>query len=417
MIQFTSLAQLERQLQLHEQTWTHNYKLNRMQQAVARLGHPELNYKVVHIGGTSGKGSTCQMVYSILRSAGFKVGIFTSPHLVHSLERIVINDCSITTTAFLRYVNQVWLKVIDLRLTYFEFYTLMSLVCFARRKVDYAVIEVGLGGRLDATNIVTPTVAVVTDIGLDHTEVLGKTKRAIAKEKEAIIKPGCIGFTGSKFVHRGRYIELTAAKLQTTDLTGTVFHYKAHKKIKLNLVGAYQVRNASLAIEVATALHIAKRAIYHGLQHVHSRARFQIVSRQPLIIMDGAHNPQKMAAFVRSLRQVIHLKQYRRVTVLFALKYNKDARATLRPIVKLADTVIITSFRQAMPLRTLRELVQELKPGVQTIVQKHSSQAYCLLQQSLAQHDLGIITGSLYMIGDLLQIFSKRSSFPPFTKT
>lgn len=403
MSMFTSLLQLEQQLFHNEKSWAHNYTLDRMQQAVVRLGHPELKYKVIHVGGTSGKGSTCQMIYAILRAAGKNVGIYISPHLVSSLERIVVNNRAISEKQFLSLVNQLWPKIEDLRLTYFELYTLMSLLYFAKQKVNYAVIEVGLGGRLDATNVVTPTIAVVTDIGLDHTEVLGKTKRAIAKEKEAIIKPGCIGLTGSKFVHRGKYINLEAHNIRQQDLIGTIFDYKKHKKVFLNLVGAYQVRNAVLAIEVTQALRIPKRAMYQGLAQVRSRARFEVVTQQPLVIMDGAHNPQKMTAFVKSLCQVVPVRKFEKVVLLLALKYNKDAVATLRPIVRLADTVVLTSFSQGMSLTILRKLVQQLNPKTKIIVQKNSATAYTAFCAQLQKNDLGIITGSLYMIGDLMK--------------
>lgn len=403
MKRFTSLAQLERALRKNEQDWVHNYTLHRMYQAADRLEHPELRYDVIHVGGTSGKGSTCQMIYAILRASGHKVGVYTSPHLVDALERIEINGEAITEKKFLQLVNTIWPKIHDLHLTYFEFFTLFALFYFAQRKVDYAVVEVGLGGRLDATNVVTPAVAIITDIGLDHTEVLGHTKRAIAKEKEAIIKPGCIGLTGSRFVHRGKYVELTNTTIRTQDLVGTTFDYKNSKKLFLNLVGAYQVRNAILAIEAAQALHISKRAIYQGLTQVQSRGRFEIVSKKPLIIMDGAHNPQKMVAFARSLRQVVEVSSFNKAAILLALKYNKDALGTLRPIIPLADTVVLTSFSEGMSLSTLRQLVRRLNPTAKIIVQKNSAQAYTIFRNELAKKDLGIITGSLYMIGDLMK--------------
>lgn len=403
MKRFTSLAQIENYL--HEQDHGRHdyYTVDRMHQAVRRLQHPELKYKVVHVGGTSGKGSTCQMIYSILQAAGYKVGVFTSPHLVGPLERIEVNRRAITETKFVQLVNQVWPTIHDLQLTYFEFFSFLALQYFAEQKVDYGVIEVGMGGRLDATNVVIPTVAVVTDIGLDHTETLGHTKRAIAIEKEQIIKPGCIGLTGSRYVHRGRYIDLTKAIIRQQDLTGTLFDYKTHKKLFLNLVGAYQVRNGILAIEVAQALRLPKRAMYQGLAQVQTRGRFEVVSQQPLIIMDGAHNPQKMAAFVHSLRQVVPVRKSKKIVLLLALKYNKDAVATLRPVVPLADVVVLTSFDKGMSLHTLRDLVRQRNPQAKIILKKDSKLAYQIFRKNLDKNDLGIITGSLYMIGDLIK--------------
>ncbi|MFA5994952.1 MAG: folylpolyglutamate synthase/dihydrofolate synthase family protein [Patescibacteria group bacterium] len=401
---FTSLADIEHYLHKQDaKRGTGCYTLERVQQAVVRLDNPQLKYKVIHVGGTSGKGSTCQMIYSILRSAGYKTGIYTSPHLTGPLERLVINGRSIGETAFVKLLNSVWEKIKDLQLTYFELFTVLALYYFAQSQVDYAVIEVGVGGRLDATNVVTPKVAVVTDVGLDHTDLLGKTKRAIAKEKEVIIKPGCIGLTGSTYVKCGRQLNLNEADILKQNLTGTVFNYKTFKNVQLNLVGKYQVRNAILAITVAKALHVNKTAIYQGLKQVKSKARFQVVSKQPLIIIDGAHNPQKMRAFTDSLRQVVKVKDYNQVIVLLALKYSKDATATLRSLLKFTDVLILTSFDQGMSLLTLRQVARQLNPRLKIILQKDPILAYQKLQTMLQPKDLGLVTGSLYMIGKLMK--------------
>lgn len=403
-MKFTSLNQFEQYLLKGNAARNDHYIIERVQQAVEILGNPQLKYKVVHVGGTSGKGSTCQMIYSILRAAGNDVGLFTSPGLASSLERAQINGRLITEHQVLHLVNHYWSQLKPLQLTSFEWFVVVSFLWFAEQKVDYAVIEVGVGGVLDATNVVQPAVAVVTDVGLDHTALLGKTKATIARKKAAIIqKPGVLGFTGSRYVKVGRYIDLNRAIIHDTNLHGTTFSYKKLKQVQLNVIGAFQVRNAILAITVAQALHISDAAIREGLQHIHLRARFEIVSRDPLIIMDGAHNPQKMSAFISSFKTVIPNRQYEHCIALISLKYSKDLVATLRPLTKLADKIIITGFSESHNLQTIKKTIANLKPDLPLVIIAQSTAAYRYFLMQVKPHDVGVITGSLYLISDLLR--------------
>lgn len=401
---FNSLGQLEAFLEKQNANRTDSYTLERMQQTVNLLGHPELDYKVVHIAGTSGKGSTCQMIYSILRAAGYSVGIYTSPALVSPLERIVVDGKEISERKALQIINQHWKLLEPLRLTYFELFTVLTFLYFSEKKVAYAVIEVGVGGRLDATNVVTPTVAIVTEVDLDHMELLGNTRQKIAREKEAIIKPGCIGLSGSTYVKRGRYIDLSKATNIKPTLSGTTFSYKSFQKIKLNLVGSYQVRNAILAIEAAQGLHLPKPALYKGLHQVKHLGRFEVISRKPLVIVDGAHNPHKMTAFVDSLEQLQQLEQFQQVIGLISIKYTKDIKHTLQPILPLLDVVIITTFGESAPAIKIAQVAHELQPDLPIFVSHQPRRAYRLFRKHLHRSDLGIITGSLYLIGELYSV-------------
>ncbi|EKD76702.1 MAG: hypothetical protein ACD_43C00017G0002 [uncultured bacterium] len=403
-MKFRSLKQFERIIEQHDKQRGDSYQLNRMQQAVERLQHPDRNYKIIHVTGTSGKGSTCAMLSSILQAAGHSVGLFVSPHLITIRERIVVNNRLITERQLLQLVNRLWTKVSDLNLTYFEWCTLSALVFFAQRKVEYVVLEVGMGGRLDATNIVSPVLAIVTVVGFDHMEQLGNTLPKIAKEKAAIIKPGCIGLTGSRYVKRGRYVDTARAKITTATLAGTTFTYGPFQKLQLNLVGAYQVNNAVLAIDAALALHVSRRAIAQGLRQVKQRARFEVLSHRPLIIVDGAHNPQKMQAFVGSLRVLVPLQNYSQRSALISVKYTKDLYATLRPLIPLLDTIYITSFAQSAPIQQIKAAVRSINPYVKIIVEPNLIAAHHLFRKKLDKHAIGIITGSLYMIGNLYSV-------------
>jgi dihydrofolate synthase/folylpolyglutamate synthase len=233
---------------------------------------------------------------------------------------------------------------------------------------------------------------------------LGNTLRKIAREKAAIIKPGCIGLTGSRYVKRGRYINLQRAMVLKTNLDGTTFTYRPYRRLYLNLPGQYQVRNAVLAIEAARALGLPTAAIIDGLRHVKQRARFEVLSRRPLVIADGAHNPQKITAFVQSLQAIIPLSQFRQRQALLSVKYTKDLTATLAPLVPLLDQVVLTSFAESASLPQLKRVVQRLNPRVHIQVVPNLPMAYRIFRKQLDKSDLGIITGSLYMIGDLYSV-------------
>lgn len=400
-MKFRSLNHIENYLLKADEQRHDHYTLDRVQQAVEILGNPQLKYKVVHIGGTSGKGSTCQIVSSILQASGKHVGLFTSPAIVSPLERLQMNGKPVTEKKFIELTNRVWPQLEPIQLTYFEFFTIMALYYFAEAKADYAVVEVGMGGRLDATNVVTPTVAIVTTIGLDHTKQLGRTRPLIAREKEHIIKPGCIGLTGSQYVHRGIYIDTTKTRIHNQDLSGTVFTYRSYKRLRLNMLGQFQIHNAVLAIEATRRLKISDAVIRKGLQLASNPGRFEIITRQPLVIMDGAHNPEKMTSFVGSLQKIIDIKSYDQVVGLIALKYNKDATATLRPLVRKLNKVVITTFDQGMSVNQLRNIVRKINPTVKVVLQANSTKAFREFTGQVQPRDLGIITGSLYMIGNL----------------
>lgn len=398
---FKSLNQIQNHLQRQDKNRKDHYTLGRMQQAVERLDHPELQYRVVHVTGTSGKGSTCHMIQSILQAAGYRVGLYTSPVLVTPLERITINNRSITEPSMVRLINVIWPNIADLRLTSFELFTLLALYYFAGKQVDYAVVEVGMGGLYDATNVVQADLAIITSVGLDHTDSLGKTKHAIARHKAGIIKPNSIALTGSRLIKKAKFIDTHKYSVQHRSHQGSVFHYQSLKNIHLALLGDFQIQNAVLAIEAARVLHISQPAIRKGLEKVHHRYRFMICSSRPYIIADGAHNPDKMTAFANSLFKYIVKPTNAKVIALVSVKYNKDINQTLKPLLSLVDELIITSFDISAPVEKIRTVAKQLSPNLPCTVQVNPHQAYRLFRRKLQTNDIGIITGSLYLLGEL----------------
>ncbi len=371
-------------LKLDQRSRKDPYSPKRIRHFLDYLGKPQECYKVVHVGGTSGKGSVVQMISAILKEAGYKVGTTVSPYLFSPLEKIQINQKNIAPRAFVKLVNQYRDLILKFNLSYFEAYIALTLIYFAQRKVDYAIVEVGLGGRLDATNVFSnPALAIITNIGLDHTEMLGHTLKQIAREKAAIIKDPRKALTGSKLIKKAEYID-TRYKIQDI-------------RYKTNLLGEFQKGNAILAVAAAKKLGIKNKDIKKGLLSVKHPGRFEIIKRKPLIIRDGAHNPEKMKALVSALQKYFKLSRYRQRYLLLAIKNTKDYRPMLKIICPLFDQVILTSFAESYNPRILQK---EIK-GSRVIHNPHQAWAY--LTQHLSKQDFGLVTGSLYLLGEVFK--------------
>ena len=324
-----------------------------------KMGNPQDQLKYVHIAGTNGKGSTAAMTASILRKAGYRTGLYTSPYIYRFNERMQVDGEQISdedVVAVTEYVKP-FVEEMEEQPTEFELVCAIAFEYFKRQKCDIVVLEVGLGGEFDATNVIqAPEVAVITNIGLDHTEILGNTLEQVAQAKAGIFKEG-----GTAVVYRGvpsveavfedvcakknialKKADFDSLKLHSLDLFGQVFDCGNRKNIQLPLLGDHQLHNASVVLSVADALiekgwKITEENIYDGIRDVSWPGRFDIVSRDPLFIIDGGHNPQCIEALVKNIED--YLKD-RKVIALTGVLADKDYGDMYQPVMPLVEEFV-----------------------------------------------------------------------------
>jgi dihydrofolate synthase/folylpolyglutamate synthase len=391
-------------------------KLERVHRAVAALGHPERAAPTLHVAGTNGKGSTAAMLAAMLAAAGRRVGLYTSPHLVSFRERIVIAGSPIDEAAVVNGVARIR-SVLgpSMDLTCFEVMTLLAWDAFRAAQVDVVVLEVGLGGRLDATNVVTPAIAIITNVGLDHEAYLGSTLTDIAREKAGIIKPGVPTVSGATGV-AAEVIAARAAELASSlevlgrdfvlepDAAGTLAYRSARgvrSPLTLALEGAHQRRNAALAIralERVPVLTPAPSAIAAGLANVRWPGRLQVVCREPLVLLDGAHNAEGVETLVTEIRA---RAAGRRVRVLFGVMRDKGWQTMLRALGDVASEIVLTRPRQPRSAAPA-DLAGAVSGPVRVCDDPVS--AYRELIAASAQDDVVVVAGSLFLVGDLLPL-------------
>ena len=397
------------------------FGLKAITELLSRLGNPQNSYKTILIAGTNGKGSTAAMTASILSSAGYKVGLYTSPHLVDVRERIVVNGKKISLKEFNRTIAYVKDKK-EQPVTYFEFLTAVAFIYFQRQKIDIAVLEVGLGGRLDATNVCKPLVSVITNIALDHTDYLGNTLESITREKAGIIKQNSVCLTAAK---QKKVLEVlrnvcqrSRAKLYCLGCDIKIkkqkdgfFTYQGFnrnlKNLTIPLQGEYQLSNAALvlaAVELCEkkGIRFADAAIYAGLANTHWEARLEVLQKDPLFILDGAHNPAGISVLCRSLKKGFF---YRRLIIIFGALADKDYRRMLQKIIPLAPIIILTQLKtkRAVPVNDMMETLKKM--GYPAIVTENVKQAIERAQAMAKKQDLICATGSFYLAGEIKQAF------------
>ncbi len=397
---------------------------------MALMGDPHRKFRSIHVAGTNGKGSTSSFIASMLQAAGYRVGLYTSPHLVSFTERIRINNVLITEAKVVELagrVRDVARKATgpdgrgSLNPTFFEVTTAMAFTYFADEGVDLVVIEVGMGGRLDSTNVITPLVSVITNIELEHTEFLGTTLTQIAGEKAGIIKQGVPVVTGATQPEVITVIEQEAAAQQAAVYRlsrdfipgpvaaqrGQVFDYRgirsSFENVRINMLGRYQVDNACLALASIECLRNAgvivdEAAVRRGLEQARWEGRLELVARKPDIYLDGAHNPasaQKLAATVREMRPA-----YGRIVLIIGILGDKDYEGIMTALVPLADHVVVTKpqYSRAMDVRVLASEIQKLHGSVETA--ETVKEAIAAAGMAASPDDLVLITGSLYVVGD-----------------
>ena len=407
--------------------------LKRIRALLRELGDPHLSYRTVHVAGTNGKGSTSAMIEAVLTEAGYRTGLYTSPHLERFNERIRISRKLITDTEVVEVADAVRrasgkVKKSAGAPTFFEFTTAMALLYFKVKGVQIAVIETGMGGRLDATNVIRPLLSVITNIGLDHSEHLGDTLVEVAGEKAGIIKRATPVVTGEEGSGPLEVIKKASGRMGAgLYILGHDFSFRAGrggisapfdyqgvnssiKGLRLNLPGAHQMKNAALALTAAYLLRdngffIPDGAVRAGLKKVLWPGRLEIVMKRPLVILDGAHNPDGAAALKEALRRL----RFRRLILVLGIMADKDIGGILKPLAPIADVVIFTApaTPRAAPARLLLEM---LKPYSKPALVEDTVALACKKALSLAKpKDAVCITGSFFTIGEAKKCLAKAS--------
>ena len=388
---------------------THAPGLGVMLKLMARLGDPQKSLACVHIAGTNGKGSCAAAIASMLRAAGYKTGLFTSPDLTGLWERISIDGVYITLSDLQAVTDEVRTACEGLsEPSFFEKITAAAFLYFARSGCERVVLETGLGGRLDATNIIeNPLCSVIMPIGLEHTAVLGDTLAAIAAEKAGIIKPGrpviaasqspeAMGVIRQVCREKGtalHEVDITNLSPVSNSLSGQVFSYKGLENITLSLLGAHQAENACAAIETAQVLALSESAVRAGLKAVRWPCRFEVFPKNPPIVLDGAHNAHGAAALAAALREYFAAKRF---TMLVGVMADKDYRQMLRVMESLAARFICLTPESSRALPA-EELAAEID-AVPALTAASPAEALALA----AGFDEPICAfGSLYYIGTL----------------
>ncbi|MCD8400493.1 bifunctional folylpolyglutamate synthase/dihydrofolate synthase [Tenacibaculum finnmarkense] len=292
------------------------------------LGNPEKKFKTIHVGGTNGKGSTSHLIASVLQEAGYKVGLYTSPHLKNFTERIRINGQEIEQESIIDFISQNKQFLEAQKLSFFEMTVGMAFDYFAKQKVDIAIIEVGLGGRLDSTNIITPEVAVITNIGLDHTQFLGETLPEIAYEKAGIIKNNISVVVGE----RQKEVEKVFIDKANECNAEIVFASDQDYSYKTDLLGDYQSKNVKTAVKAIRQLKdfvVSEQNIKNGLlkvvENTNLKGRWQILQQHPKVICDTAHNKEGLIYTLAQLKN----EQYKNLHIVLGVVSDKDLAAIL----------------------------------------------------------------------------------------
>jgi len=406
------------------------YDLRRVVELLAQLGNPHLKARSVHITGTNGKGSTAAMLASVLTTSGYTTGLYTSPHLHTWRERIRVDGELISEEELVSVVEKLKPEVeaVNRRDTYgqlttFEILTALAFTYFERKGVDFQVLEVGMGGRFDATNIITPEVCVITSISLDHTEVLGSSLAEIADEKAAIIKPGSSVVTssqvdevahvireaclncgvglvrlGSDVTWQGLSFDLDGQFLQVEGRLGSY-------QLSIPLLGDFQLENAATAVATLEVLvekgfNISTDSITDGLARVSWPGRLQVLGHHPFLVADGAHNPDSARRLIQSLKQCF---DFDRATLVVGASSDKNIAGVVSELFPLFDKVIVTRSRhpRAMAPALLRD--EFARRGVEAEIADDIPAALSRAASLVHDRDLICVTGSLFVVAEAIE--------------
>jgi dihydrofolate synthase/folylpolyglutamate synthase len=387
--------------------------LDRIRAVLDALDNPQRSYRVVHVAGTNGKGSVCAMIDAGLRAANIRSGMFTSPHLSEPTERIQIDGFPVTPQEFELAFNVIHETAerlnLDAHPTYFETVTAMAFWLFRERRVETAVIEVGLGGRLDATNIVEPTLTVITPVDMDHQFYLGDTLELIAAEKAGILKPGVPAIFGKQLPIAARVLDSRAAELgapvthaedyELRDLQITA-RGSSFNGLTLSLAGEHQVDNAVTAIQALTVLGLEPEAVAEGVHDARWPGRLEHVTPNPDTILDGAHNPAGARALAGYLQRFYGS---RKIWMIFGAMRDKDVREVTEILFPLAQELVFTA-PTAPGNRALEPETLQARAG-RGHCEPTVAAAYDYVLKNISAEDVIVITGSLYLVGEARALF------------
>jgi dihydrofolate synthase/folylpolyglutamate synthase len=439
-----AISYLRRSVPNNKNRFPGNLGLTRQSEILHLLGDPQNKIKVIHIAGTSGKGSTAFYLSSLLVSHGFNVGLTLSPHLLDIRERFQINNQFISQKEFVNYLNQIIPVIEKIKTTnfgnptFFEILIALAFYIFNDKKVDYAVVETGLGGLMDGTNTITSSdkISVFTKFGLDHTQILGSNITAIATQKSGIIHDHNPVFSINQ-IPSAKLVLAQAVKkhkttiayiqpknnfknIQPTNDFSLVYDFNFQdlsiSKLKINTIGLYQIENSALAlsvfqfisnrdhfnIDVSKIRNVFSKIKFYGRVDIHQ-------TKSQLLILDGAHNPQKMTALVKSLKTFFPKEKF---TFVLAFKQRKDFAKMIKLLVPLANNIIITSFivtsqdmvHLSQPHQSLVKIFQKLNfSNFQTIPNQTLA-----LKSALTSKKNIVVTGSLYLLGEIYPILKQK---------
>lgn len=426
------------------------FKLDRMRAIMALLGNPHDAVKCVHVAGTKGKGSTCEMTATCLESCGYTVGTYTSPHLIDIRERIRVNRRSIPHADFAGAAQKIADAAAQLpaesgQPTFFELITAMCFQYFADLAVDLAVIECGLGGRLDSTNVITPLVSAVTSISLDHTQLLGSTVELIAREKAGIFKPGVPAVTVQHVPSVTAVFREVAAEVGTQlqvvgeDIDFSLRHDAGsgrprhgeksvpavtrislstrrsnYEHIPVPLKGEHQAQNCGLTLAILDKLtergmDISETKVIQGLERVQLAGRMEMACESPRILLDGAHNPESIKCLMKAIGSHIG---YDSMVVIFGCAADKDVRGILEQLALGADKAIFTrasgNARAADPKELSRIYNDASGKGSQHA--ENFAEALNLAKLAVGRSDLICVTGSFYLVGEAKKLLKESQA-------
>ncbi len=414
-----------------------DFGFSRMEAVLARLGNPERKLKAVHVAGTKGKGSTISFLSFIL-GIKYKTGLFTSPSLNNVLERISVNGVLMSPKEFVRYIER--LKKIygtvpaELRPTTFETFTIIAFMYFLNERTDISLLEVGMGGRLDATNIITsPLVSVITPISFDHQKALGNTLSEIAGEKAGIIKKNIPVVIGKQPIEAREKIVSVAkanhsqyflygkdfyAKNISENSSGTVFDFYSPyfnvklKRVKISLIGAHQAENAAVSVQTALLLNklgvnVSIEEIREGLEKTFWPGRFEIVNKNPFIVLDGAHN----GASAEALFNALSYFRKRKTVYLFGILKDKNIDDVFSQIATKDAVFVLTevpfSGHRRMQVELMADILKKYLPETRIFTEKNFRRAYSFARNMVSENDILCVTGSLYLVASVRKIMNR----------